>query len=455
MAQPNKSPDATTQITRFVTRDAPICYDHDAPPIPSWPEVLVIPMSVPTNPRLLILGTGFASFSLVRGIDVRRYDVTVVSPRNHFLFTPLLPSTTVGTVEFRSIIEPIRIARPGIRYYQASCIGVDIQSRTIRCKGEHKDNEFTLEYDLLAIGVGAVSNTFGIPGVREHAFFLKELHDAREIRQRVIACFEQASEPNLPAERVEALLHFIVVGGGPTGVEFAAELHDFVKQDVGRWFPDIEGRVHITLLEAMDEILSSFDAGLSAYTRRHFQRTGVNVRTQARVRQVHADRVELGSSETIPCGLTVWSTGIAATDLVKNGALPLDARSRVAVDGNLCAAGLTDVFAIGDCAAITGNDLPPTAQVAQQQGAYLAKALNRRANGKPAKPFAYRHMGMLAYIGESRALADLKNVKSRGFGTWLFWRSAYLTKLVSFKNKVLVLNDWLRTLVFGRDISRF
>ncbi len=409
----------------------------------------------PARPKLLILGTGFASFSLVKTIDVDRYEVIIVSPRNHFLFTPLLPSTTVGTIEFRSIIEPIRTARRGIRYHQAACISLDTDAKTIECQSAFDSQRFTLAYDLLVIGVGSLSNTFNIPGVEAHALFLKELADARAIRSRISDCFEQASQPGLAHPNIEALLHFVVVGGGPTGVEFSGEMHDFVAEDLSKWFPDLLPFVRITLLEASGAILTSFDERLSQYALRHLKRARIQVRTHSFVKEVQPGRVLLSTGEEIPCGLVVWSTGIGPTALAKSAALPRDDRGRLLTDATFRVHGHETVYAIGDCARVESENLAATAQVAQQSGEYVARRLNQLARGREPKAFTYHHRGMLAYLGGNRAIADLQNVKARGFTTWLLWRSVYLTKLVSLKNKILVLGDWLQTLLFGRDISRF
>ncbi|HNT87783.1 MAG TPA: FAD-dependent oxidoreductase, partial [Candidatus Hydrogenedentes bacterium] len=352
------------------------------------------------RPRLLILGTGFASFSLVKAIDVDSYEVIIVSPRNHFLFTPLLPSTTVGTIEFRSIIEPIRTARRNIRFHQARCVRLDLENNIAHCEGFFRNTPFQLEYDLLVIGVGMVSNTFGVPGVDQHAFFMKELADARAIRQRIIECFERASKPKRDLDEVRMLLHFVVVGGGPTGVEFAAEMHDFARQDLSRWFPDLMPYVKITLLEARNDILSAFDVKLSKYALRHFRRGGVHVRTGCQVAEVQENAVVLNTGENTPCGLVVWSTGIAANDLVRSIDVPKGPLQRLVTDRDFLVVGTRNVYAIGDCSILADQDLPATAQVAQQQGKHLAKHLNRKARRMPTKPFRYRHMGMLAYIGE-------------------------------------------------------
>lgn len=408
----------------------------------------------PERPSLLILGTGFAAFSLLKDVDVERYQVTIVAPRNHFLFTPLLPSTTVGTVEFRSIMEPIRVARKGIRFHQGYCEEIDVENKIAHCKGKFKSTPFEVKYDKLVIAVGAANNTFGIPGVEEHAHFLKETSDARKIRQEIIQCFERASKPGRPTRDFEWLLHFVVVGGGPTGVEFAAELHDFLNDDLSKWFPDLMPYVNITLVEAQDKILTAFDASLQDYTRKRFSRQRIRLRTNAAVREVAHHKLILADGDEISYGLLVWSTGNTATDFVQK--LPFEKiRGRLVVDEQLRVPGADGVFSAGDCSVTPAEPLPQTAQAAQQEGKYLAKLLNDEVRGIEYTEFHYKHMGMMVYVGDKKALADMKNIKGKGFATWIFWRSAYFTKLMSWKNKTLVFFDWVRTWVFGRDISQF
>ncbi|MBI1317633.1 MAG: hypothetical protein GC168_01625 [Candidatus Hydrogenedens sp.] len=408
-----------------------------------------------TRPVLLVLGTGFASFSLVKAIDTERFQLVVVAPRNHFLFSPLLPSTTVGTIQFQSIIEPIRTARKGLRYHQAFCVRLDTENKVAHCEGKFKRTPFEVKYDYVFIGVGAVSNTFGIPGVEQYCHFLKEIQDARNIRHEVIQCFERASKPNRPIEDFDWLLRFVIVGGGPTGVEFAAELHDFIEQDLSKWFPDLIPYVRITLLEAGESILTAFDATLGDYTRRHFSRKKIQVRTKSLVREVTHDAVVLSNGEEIGYGLVVWSTGNGPTELVDNLDLPKDRTKRLITDEYCCVKTTDNIFSVGDCAVMEHNPLAPTAQVAQQGGTYVAKQLNDLVAKKERKPFNYKHKGMLAYVGGNKALADMGSRKSKGFHTWILWRSAYLTKLISFQNKLMVMFDWLRAFIFGRDISQY
>lgn len=406
------------------------------------------------RPRLLVLGSGFGGFSLLRSLPPGLFDTTLISPRNHFLFTPLLASATAGTVELRSIVEPVRRRLPSVRFFEAEAVSVDWNASTVTCRSVLGDETFSFPWDLLVVAVGAGVGDYGLEGVREHCLFLKELGDARRIRRRVLEQLARAEIPGLDEDEAARHLTLVVCGGGPTGVEIAAEIHDLVADELRREFPRTASRVRIVVLEALERLLSGFDEALSSYTGDHFRRSGIEVRTSSPVRRVEADRVVLEDGEEIPCGLTIWAGGNAPRRFVENLGLELD-RGRIRVDERLRVIGRPSTFAIGDCAAVDDSPLPATAQVAQQQGAHLAESLVRVRRGLDPKPFEFGSQGMLAYIGGGKALADLPRATWSGRSAWLFWRSVYITKLVSVSNKVKVLFDWIKTAVFGRDTTRF
>ncbi|MBI5402945.1 MAG: FAD-dependent oxidoreductase [Ignavibacteriae bacterium] len=407
--------------------------------------------------KIVVLGTGFSAFSFMKKINRNKYDITVVSPRNHFLFTPLLPSTTVGTIEFRSIIEPIRNL-DNIVYHQAYCLNADTENKTVTCKDGDTGKIFSLCYDYLVIAVGEVTNTYNIEGVKDYALFLKELSDARKIRTKVIDCFENASLPELTEEEKRSYLRFVVCGGGPTGVEFAAELHDFLEDDVRKKYRDLVKFTEVVLIEAGETVLATFDKKLSEYTMKVFRRQKISLKINSFISRVTERKIYLKDGSNMNYGVLVWATGNKPTDFIRNSGFVTDKKGRLTVDmffrlkkdENSI---YENIFAAGDCTRLETGELPATAQVAQQQGIFLAKYFNREMNVKDS--FKFKNLGMLAYIGGHKALADTPQFKGTGFKTFVFWRSAYLTRLVSFKNKLLVIFDWTKTFLFGRDVSNF
>lgn len=404
--------------------------------------------------KLVVLGSGFGAFSCLKELDTDLYDVKIISPRNHFLFTCLLPSTTVGTIEFRSIIEPIRNIK-NVQYIQAYCRKIDEKANKLFCEDADTKKEFILDYDILVISVGEITNSYNIEGVDKYSLFLREVADARRIRIKVIDCFENASIPGITEEEKKSYLRFVVCGGGPTGVEFAAELHDFIEEDVRKKYPGLDNDIEVILIEAGDKLLNSFDIKLSEYTLKIFKRQKINVRINSHITKVTESEIYVNDGSHFNYGLLVWAAGNTATELILKSNLPKNKRHKLVIDHYLKVSGYDNIYAMGDCTEIPDEPYPVTAQTAQRQGKYAGKSLNKIAKGKPVKKFSYRDLGMLAYIGSHKALANTKQFKGSGFVTWIFWRSVYITKLVSLKNKVLVLFDWFKTFVFGRDVSNF
>lgn len=404
--------------------------------------------------KLVVLGCGFAGYSLLSRSRARDWEAWLVTPRNYFLFTPLLPSAVTGTVEFRSILEPARRRLHWVKVIEAEAIGLERSAQRVYCRSVLTGEEFALPYDLLVIAVGSAVADYGIPGLREHAVSLISVEAAREIRQRVLAQFGKADIPGLSEKEIARRLTFVICGAGPTGVEVAAELDDLLDREIRRSYRDLAPHARILLLEAGSRILRGFDGALADYTQRHFRREGVELRLSAQVSEVRLGQVVLESGEALDCGLVVWAGGSAPVHFISNLGQPMGEGRRLAVDAWLRVPGLPNVFAAGDCAS-PQPPLPATAQVAQQQGKFLAKALPKLAAGREVPPFRFHSLGMLAYIGGGQALADLPHFKWSGRAAWLFWRSVYLTKLVSLANKVKVLFDWVKSRAFGRDLSRF
>ncbi|OVA13913.1 FAD-dependent pyridine nucleotide-disulfide oxidoreductase [Macleaya cordata] len=437
------------------------------------------------KPRVVVLGTGWASCRFLKGLDTNIYDVVCISPRNHMVFTPLLASTCVGTLEFRSVTEPVsRIqsalaTAPNSYFYLANCLRIDADNHEVYCETvadgglPHEPHKFKVAYDKLVIAAGADPLTFNINGVKEHAFFLRDVNNAQDIRKKLLLNLMLAENPGIPVVEKKRLLHCVVIGGGPTGVEFSGELSDFIIKDVHERYSHIKDDIKVTLIEA-NEILSSFDVGLREYAIKHLTKCGVQL-TRGIVKEVHQKKIVLNDGTVVPYGLLVWSTGVGPSDFVKSLNVPKSPGGRIGIDQWLRVPSVDDVFAIGDCAGFleeTGKQvLPALAQVAEREGKFLVELFNSigKQNGGKAfcarkialgDPFVYKHLGSMASVGGYKALVDLrqskyaKGISHAGFVSWLIWRSAYLTRVVSWRNRFYVAVNWATTLVFGRDNSR-
>lgn len=256
-----------------------------------------------------------------------KYELILVSPRNYFVYTPLLPAMCAGTVEERSIVEPVRAVMSSKgKFFEAKCTEILPEERSIvACFPEDAgfpEACFKIPYDILVMAVGCVNNTFGIQGVAEHTNFFKSIEDAAKLRLRISECFERAALPQTTAEERQKLLSFVIVGGGPTGVEVAAELHDLIVNDLSKLYPDeVMENVRIKVVELMDHVLSTYDRAISNYTADTFKRNGIELVLNSRVASVNPDGVTLvnkeGEETQLPFGACVWATGIAMHPLVK------------------------------------------------------------------------------------------------------------------------------------------
>ncbi|KAJ0983667.1 hypothetical protein J5N97_011922 [Dioscorea zingiberensis] len=456
------------------------------------------------KPRVAILGTGWAACRFLKGLDTKIYDVVCISPRNHMVFTPLLASTCVGTLEFRSVAEPVsRIqsalaGAPNSYFYLASCTGVDTDKHEVYCEAVSSARlpsdpyRFKVAYDKLVIAAGADPLTFNIRGVKEHALFLREVNHAQEIRKKLLLNLMLSENPGISEEERKRLLHCVVIGGGPTGVEFSGELSDFIMRDVRQRYSHVKDYIQVTLIEA-NEILSSFDVGLRQYATKHLTRSGVHL-VQGVVKEVLPDKILLSDGTNVPYGLLVWSTGVGPSQFVKSLAIPKSPGGRIGIDEWFCSVfhQQTMCLHLGTVQVFLNRQgkqvLPALAQVAERQGKYLAELFRKigKANGGKAGcakdiplsgiPSSTSTFGSMASVGRYKALVDLRQNKVRikrftsklcalisqdakglsmaGFISWVIWRSAYLTRVVSWRNRFYVAVNWATTFVFGRDNSR-
>ncbi len=581
-------------------------YSNDANALSDWYDE----KNQSHKPRVLVVGSGWASHAFIKCIDTELFRVLVVSPTNYFVFTPMLASSSVGTTEVRSIVESIRESNPTVKFLEGKGLDINTEERTMKVElgeGDIVPNDaiadavekeiIDIPYDvaIYAPGVGPISSSRRIPGLSPlNVHFLKTINDARRLRSAVIDLLEKASQPNLSEEQRRNLLTFVITGGGPTGVELTGELTDFLNDVTGNKasrssrqsvapFKSLAKYVKIKLIQGSKDLLPMFDENLRGSAKVALEKAGVEVMTSTRVEEIQSKEMivvknDKGEVQSIPCGVIVWAAGTKPVQLTEklirnldeaalqklpnsdtnNVVMPssLSERGRIPVDGWMRVLGAHpgSMLAIGDAAgSAVGETLPQTAQVAAQQGAYVARLLNRgydlsgnitgmamgsvteqedgngvmdelhhhhtseqyendsssssmssftitthhhttpamqttttkqksllflpppihpearnpdnhqikfKLRGQiEAKPFNFLNLGQLAYTGGGEALSQVelgnKKLFSRaGSVGYLLWKSVYLVKQVSTKSRVLVLFDWAKTKIFGRDVTR-
>jgi NADH:ubiquinone reductase (non-electrogenic) len=540
------------------------------------------------RPKMVILGAGWAAVNMIQDLDERtlkQYNILVCAPTNHFVNTPLLPSITVGTLGPRTIAEPIRnfIVRHRrncpesfIKFNEMEAVQVDTERKRVllatpgyegttstfdfkSTKSAKYETDFWVDYDVLVVAAGATTNTFGTPGALEYCTFLKTIQDAQKIRASLLDCFETAALRCTPDAEIDRLLSFVIIGAGPTGVELAAEIRDFVKEDVMPRYSGFKDReIKVQIIEMSPKMLGTYDKLIQKVCAQRFAKNDIEMLTEHQVKEVNWKSVEAldlktGQLKTIPFGMCVWASGVRPVSVTLQLAKDLQPDARMLeVAPNMRVRGAEgSIFALGDCAKITvpmmhvharelfdkadvnsdgtlsqdefeamikasrkefphlesylgeaskesiaamyekmsSHDLrdnkvggvslaefenalrevdkelkmlPPTAQVAAQQGEYLAKVFNtmkyeelgHEAGFEPQ--FQYNHQGSMAYIGGEHAVLDspVFGINS-GLLTYIMWKGIYFGKSVSFTMKLNMCFDWAKSWFLGRDTSRF
>lgn len=538
------------------------------------------------RPKLVVLGSGWGAVGVLKSLNYGDYDVTVISPTNYFLFTPLLPSAATGTLEVKTLIESIRsiISRLNGHYLEAYADKIEFSDKLVKVhqldKVTGEKVSFYVPYDKVVIAVGSNSNSHGVEGL-EHCNQLKTAADAVTIKKKISSVLETACLPTTTDEQRRRLLSFVVCGGGPTGVEFAAELYDLLNEDMPKIFPMLlrqELSVHV--IQSRSNILNTYDQRIAEYATERFQKETIDVLTNSRVVKILPDEVIFNQKtadgemvlKSIPFGMCLWSTGVAQNPLARDVVTSLGTsqtnKRAIETDSHLRVIGapLGDVYAIGDCSTVRtdmaehtvelvrkyiinkhlsnlrssdiitdddiknlklnyseifelGNELskrypqasealnmlnelipvydkehtghltfhqisdvlkdvdsrvtslPATAQRANQQGKYLGKKLSKLARSSFSlsvhdiydgdidtvvyKPFSYKHLGSLAYIGNS-AVFDLPGYSFvGGLVAMYLWRGTYFAQTVSMRTRVLLFLDWLKRGLFGRDFLSY
>ncbi len=405
--------------------------------------------------RIVVLGAGFGGLQATIELDrlFRRnseIEILLISEQNYFLFTPLLPQIASSYINPRHIVQAVRDIR-GRRHFgfrRDEVRAIDVGGRRIEL------SSWSMTYDYLVVALGSHSDYFGVPGARDNTWDFKSLENAVVLRERIIDLCEHADHtPDLAARR--RMLTFVVVGGGYTGVELVAEMHDFLFGYVTRRYRGLSpNEVRLVVLEAEQEILRGVHPKLAEHAQRRLLVEGIEIRLKTKATRCFLDAIEVNHSEIIPAETVIWTAGVRAHSMVEALPGPHDRIGRAVVNEYLQIEGHPEVFVVGDsCAATTALAAPRVAPVAIAHGRLVARNIAHVERGEPLESYRYVSQGALISLGMNHAVVDIMGIKFSGYFAWLFWNAVHLFKLVGFKKQLQVSIDWLLGVIFPRDAS--
>jgi NADH:ubiquinone reductase (H+-translocating) len=403
----------------------------------------MLPMAQQDNwPHAVIIGGGFAGLNAAKALARRRLRITVVDRKNHHTFQPLLYQVALAVLSPAEIASPIRtiLRRNGnVQVLLGEVTGFNLQNRQVKL------GDVSLGYDYLVIAAGAAHSYFGHPEWRKIAPGLKSIEDALEIRRRVLLAFE-TEERDAIIRGLHPELNFVIIGAGPTGVELAGAISEISRRYMEHDFRAIDpGKARIILLEGGSRVLPAFPEDLSSRAEEQLRDLGVEVRKNAMVTNVEPGCVTVGT-QRISAAVILWAAGVAASPLGRMLGAPTDHSGRVLVQPDLSVPGHSEVFVAGDLAAVrmqNGRLVPGLAPAAMQMGKFAARQIVLSVEGRPREEFHYLDKGTLATIGRSKAVADLGKLHFSGYFAWLSWLFVHLLFLIGFRNRIMVVMDWV------------
>ncbi|PAY11041.1 FAD-dependent oxidoreductase [Bradyrhizobium sp. UFLA03-84] len=398
----------------------------------------------PAKPhRVVIVGAGFGGLEAAFGLRGTPVEITLIDRRNHHLFQPLLYQVATASLATSEIAWPIRYLlrdRPEVTTLFANVCGVDPAAKQVQL-----DDGGSIPYDTLILATGARHAYFGHDEWEPFAPGLKTLEDATTLRRRILVAFERAERETDPDKRA-ALLTFVIIGAGPTGVEMAGTIADLAKDTLAPDFRHIDTRkARVVLIEAGPRVLAGFPDDLSAYAQASLEKIGVEVMLGEPVTECSADGVVFGGKR-LEARTIVWAAGVRASRAAEWLNAPADRAHRLQVEPDLTVPGHPDVFAVGDTVTIKGpdgNPVPGIAPAAKQEGRYVAALIKARLDGKTLPPFRYKHAGSLAQIGKKKAVIDFGWLKLRGSLAWWIWGLAHIYFLIGVRHRIAVAMNWL------------
>jgi NADH dehydrogenase len=413
----------------------------------------------PAPARVVILGGGFAGLSVARRLErtlgIRdRIEVTIISAENYLLFTPMLAEAATGELASTHIAVPLRDFLRRVHVRQGRAVEVDLARRQVTAQHGATGSRWCEPYDHLVLALGSVTSFHHVEGAAEHSLTFRSLTDAVGIRTRIIDCYEQASIETDGAIR-RALLTVVVAGGGYSGVELAAALHDFLRR-ARRFYPALTAEpVRLVLAHRGERLLEELSAPAAAYTLALLRRRGIDVRLSTGVTRVAEDGVDLSPGGRLAARTVIWTAGVAPSPFVQALPVARDHHGAVLVDEHLAVPGHPGLWALGDCARVPdrgGGAYAPTAQNGEQEGPVAADNVLASLRGGGLRAFHYRSKGMMASLGRRRGVGEVFGLRFSGVPAWLLWRTVYWGKLPGLDRKARVGMDWLLDVVFAPDV---
>ena len=393
------------------------------------------------RPHVVVVGAGFGGLECAKALAGEPVEVTVIDRQNFHTFSPLLYQVATSALTPADVVFPIRGVFRGagnVRVRRGTVATVDLVGRCVRL-----EDGAELPYDFLVLAAGATTAWFGVPGADEHALPLYGLADAVRLRNHVLERFEAT---DADPDQGDGALTFVIVGGGPTGVEMAGAFVELFHAVLAKDFPSLDlTRARILLVEMGPRVLAGFSEVGSRHAEAELARRGVDLRLGTAVTAIGERSVTLSTGEVVPTDTVVWAAGVRTSPLVEGLGLRRVANGRVEVDPSLRLREHPEVLVVGDLAAVSWRDglLPQVANVAQQEGRHAGRTVARLAAGRPARPFRYHHLGFMATIGRGAAVADLPlKVRLTGFLGWLAWLGLHLVRLVGVRNRLSVFVNW-------------
>jgi NADH:ubiquinone reductase (H+-translocating) len=399
-------------------------------------------MNIQKDPHVVIIGAGFGGLEAAQKLANTPLRVTIIDRHNYHLFQPLLYQVAIAGLVPSQIAYPLRSIfrrHPNVDFLMSEVSSIDFEACYVKANGS------VIAYDYLIVSVGGQTNFFGLQEVEQFGFQLKDVASAVETRNHLLHIFEEASR-EVDAERRRALLTFVIVGGGPTGVETAGALAELITHVLAKDYPFMDMKeVRVLLLEAAPSVMMAYPEGLRKATRKLLRGKGVDILENTKLIDYNGLQVSLGDGSTIDTHTLIWTAGVRSAEITDRLGVPQAAGRRIRVEPTLQLPGHPEVFVIGDAAYVEdnkGHPLPMLATVAQQEARAVARNLKKILKGEQPQPFLYKDPGLLATIGRNAAVARIWGLSFSGFIAWVIWVVLHIYRIIGFRNRILVLINW-------------